>query len=149
METGQQVGLYNALFQQCYGEGQTGRGVLSWMAGEGMRQGLWEAGAQPSTQPAHPSSYWLEFLEEVPGFWESPLEFSLLPQPGQPWLQLSCAPSNLGKDSLWARGWLLGEDPFCRPVWQSLRRGELRGLPKQGWNSLGSDLRISWARCPL
>ena len=35
-----------------------------------MRQGLWEAGAEPTIQVAHQSSRWLEFLEKVPGFSE-------------------------------------------------------------------------------
>lgn len=35
-----------------------------------MRQGLWEAGAQPTIQVAHQSSCWLEILKKVPGFSE-------------------------------------------------------------------------------
>lgn len=51
-----------------------------------MRQGLWEAGAQPTIQVAHQSSCWLEFLEKVPGF----PEFLYDPHSSCSWLSPGC-----------------------------------------------------------
>ena len=101
-----------------------------------MRQGLWEAGAQLTIQAAYRSSCRLEFLEKVLGFPKVLYDPRSCCSLTEPWLPLSCSPSNLGKNSFWVAVWRSSLPQTCV---RKPEEGRTEGPSEAGLDQRGSS----------